>query len=69
MNSPPPRTYWNDSKLTLKKEGPTLPTDPSPLPGLPGSEDTPYYLMKVPEDHKRLWRPDIFINKVITIRF
>ena len=69
MNSPHPRTYWNDSKLTLKKEGATLPTDPSPLPGLPGSENTYYYLMKVPEDHKRLWRPDIFINKVITIRF
>merc|ERR1719394_1101379 len=62
------RTFWNDSRLGLTKEGPTLPTDPSPLPGLPGSEGTPYYLMKAPDDHKKLWRPDIFIDKVIKIR-
>ena len=63
------RTYWKDMRLGTNDEGPPLPLDPSPLPGLPGFVNTSYALLKSPEQHKKLWKPDIFVDKVIEIRF
>ena len=56
-------------RLGTNDEGPPLPLDPSPLPGLPGIGNTSYALLKSPKQHKRLWKPDIFVDKVIEIRF
>ena len=63
--------YWKDTKLKhnqaeLKLKEP-LPTTKDPLPGS-DSGNKSYILLKDPEDIKRLWKPDIFIDQAITIR-
>ena len=67
--------YWNDSRLThnqkevkeMEAKGEPLPTTKSTLPGSKSGNKS-YILLKDPEDIKRLWKPDVFIDQAITIR-
>ena len=69
------RMYWKDTRLThnqaeveeMEKKGEPLPTTESPLPGSKSGNKS-YILLKDPEDIKRLWKPDVFIDQAITIR-
>ena len=68
------RMYWKDDRLThnqaeVKKMGmEPLPRTSSPLPGSNSGGNKSYILLKDPEDIKRLWKPDIFIDQAIRVR-
>ena len=76
-------TRLTHNKAEVHKEE-ELPKTKSDHPGFPGSANKSYVLLKVldaiiskatitrflkdPEDIKRLWKPDIFIDQAITVR-
>ena len=69
--------YWKDERLwhnqkkvdEMGNKLEPLPVSNSSHPGFPDSGKKSYILLKDPEDIKRLWKPDIFIDQAITIRW
>ena len=69
--------YWKDGRLThsnitVDEKGnklEPLPISNSSHPGFPDSANKRYILLKDPEDIKRLWKPDVFIDQAIVIRW
>lgn len=73
--------YWKDDRLVFNNTAleemagndyerhlSKLPRDPHPFPFSPFSVDKKYILLKDPEDIKKIWKPDIFIDQSIKIR-
>ena len=51
-------------------DGMVLPKEEALVPG--SSNETvhfPYLLLKDPEDHKKMWKPDVFIDQAISVRW
>ena len=51
-------------------DGMVLPKEEALVPG--SSNETvhfPYLLLKDPEDHKKMWKPDVFIDQAIRVRW
>ena len=53
--------------MEMEARGEPLPTTESALPGSKSGNKS-YILLKDPEDIKRLWKPDVFVDQAITIR-
>ena len=51
----------------MEAKGEPLPITESTLPGSKSGNKS-YILLKDPEDIKRLWKPDVFVDQAITIR-
>ena len=73
--------YWKDDRLRFNNTAleemagndyerhlSKLQRDPHPFPFPPYSVDKRYVLLKDPEDIKKIWKPDIFIDQSIKIR-
>lgn len=67
------RLFWKDERVVHNKtttDLKPLPKDSTPLPGFgPESANKSYVLLKDPEDIKKIWKPDVFIDQAIVIRF
>ena len=69
------RMYWKDGRLThnqteVEEMGmEPLPRTSSPLPGSNSGGNKSYILLKDPDYIKRLWKPDIFIDQAIRVRW
>ena len=63
--------YWMDERL--KHSDGCKDTLPKELAPLPFSSDEaaifPYKLVKDPDDLKKIWRPDVFIDQAIEVRW
>ena len=67
------RLYWMDERLShspkeLAKHPDPLPKDPSCQAGF-GHVNKTYVLLKSEADIRRVWKPDVFVDQAVTIRY